>query len=192
MIKIKDKKKFLIFLILLVGLCLSGIYIVKEIVEFKFGKVGDRNLINDPTYQEGVGKLSEGDFEEASKILEESLEKNSNSPQNKKMLAISYYNQEEYDKAEEIFQDLLEEDKKNDYVYYNSLANIYRDKKKFEEAVEYYEKAIEANDKYETAYQNLAILYLYEMESKQVEKAEEVISRGIKNIPDSEILKKMQ
>jgi tetratricopeptide (TPR) repeat protein len=72
---------------------------------------------------------------------------------------VSQYNQKNYEEAEKNFKKLLDRDAENKFSYFNSLANLYRDKSDHDKAIEYYEKAIEANPKYEKAYINLAILY---------------------------------
>lgn len=190
MIKIKNKKKFSLFLVVSVCFIASGFYLIKKIGDLREDK--KEVFVEDQAYNEGMDKISEGDFESASKILEESLKEDSNNPQKLKMLAVSQYNEKKYEEAEENFKKLLEEDEENDFVYYNSLANIYRDQEKYEEAIESYQSSIEANDKYETAYQNLAIMYLYELETPDSEKAQEIIEKGLENIPESEALKRMQ
>lgn len=189
MIKIKDKKKFIIFLIISFCFILSGVYLVFELVNLNKNKI--EKITENKYYEDGISKLSEGDFDLASESLEKAVAEDNN-PEKIKMLAISQYNQKKYEEAENNFKRLVEDDKVNEFFYYNSLANIYRDQKKYEEAVEYYEKSLENNPQFETAYQNLAILYLYEITPRNNEKAQEVIERGLKNIPESEVLKKMK
>lgn len=191
MVEIKDRKKFGIFLIALICFVISGFYLIKKIADLKNSDEDD-SIINEQAYNEGINKISEGDFESASKILEESLKKDADNHQKLKMLAVSQYNEKKYKEAEENFKKLLKADSENNFVYYNSLANIYRDQKSYEEAIENYQKAIEANNQYETAYQNLAILYLYELENPDLEKAQEIIEKGLENIPGSEALKRMR
>jgi tetratricopeptide (TPR) repeat protein len=191
MIKIKDKKKFGFFVVILICFLFSGVYLFKKVGDWKENRSNQKasSMENDPDYNESMNKISEGDFESASKILEESLKEDSNNSQKLKMLAISQYNEKKYDEAENNFKKLLEEDKESSFIYYNSLANIYRDKEKYDEAIEYYEKAVEANPEYETAYLNLAILY--KIEKQDLDKYEEIIQRGLEKIPESEALKKM-
>jgi len=191
MIKVKNKKKFSIFLLIVLCFFASGAYLIFIAVGLLRGDSEESKPELGATYQEGVAKLSEGDFESASDYLEKSIEEDS-SPEKIKMLAVSQYNQKKYTEAEANFEKLLKEDKENSHIYYNSLANIYRDQGDFEKAIEYYEKSIKEKKDYETAYQNLAILYLYEIEPADEEKANEVISRGLEEIPESEVLKKMQ
>jgi len=184
MIKIKNKNKFLIFIIFLVAFILSGFYLFNRIIKLK-----NTPKKVDDMYAAGIESINEGDFNSATEILSRAVEEDENSVEKLKMLAVSQYNQKNYDEAEENFQKLLEKDVKNSFSYFNSLANIYRDKGEFEKAVEYYEKAIEIDLQYETAYINLAILYKTEMQ--EAEKAREVIERGLENIPESENLNKM-
>jgi len=184
-----NNKKFIIFIVAVICLVLSGIYLVKKISELRSSPEID--LAEDSLYQEGVSKITEGDFDSATEILEDSL-KEGEDPDKMKMLAISLYNQKDYDEAEKYFKKLLKIDEENKFLYYNSLANVYRDQKDFEKAIEYYEKSIEANNQFETAYQNLAVLYLYEIDPHEPEKAREVVGRGLENIPESEVLQKMK
>ncbi len=192
MIKIKDKKKFGFFLIILICFLLSGVYLFKKVGDWKEyrknQKMTNSNEFDDD-YKESMGKISEGDFESASKILEKSLKQDSDNSQKLKMLAISQYNEKKYDEAEKKFNKLLKEDGDNDFIYFNSLANIYRDQKNYEKSVDHYQKAIEANPKYETAYLNLAILYKIELQD--LDKYKEIIERGLAEIPESETLGKM-
>jgi len=189
MIKVKNKKKFIVFIIISICFLLSGIYLVFALVNLK--KNNPKKVAGNQYYQEGISQLSEGNFDSASESLEKAV-KEDNDPEKIKMLAVSQYNQKKYEEAESNFKKLVEEDEVNKSFYYNSLANIYRDQKKYEEAVDYYEKSLENNPQYETAYQNLAILYLYEITPRDNEKAQEVIERGLKNIPESEVLNKMK
>lgn len=187
MIKIRDKKRFFVFIIFLMAFLGSGFYLFSKIGEIRkqFGEKSENGF-----YQTGVIKINEGDFESASEILEQVVREDQNSSEKLKMLAISQYNQQNYQEAEINFNKLLEKDKENNFSYYNSLANIYRDQGESDKAVEYYEKAIEANSKYETAYLNLAILY--KMEKEKMEECKEVVERGLRELPESEALKALE
>jgi len=189
MIKIKNKKKFIIFAVILACFLASGVYLVTKIINLS--EKSEESPEKNESYQEGISKLSEGDFDSASEFLEKAVNEDSD-PEKIKMLAVSQYNQKNYDEAEKNFEKLIKEDKDNASIYYNSLANIYRDKKEFEKSIEYYQKSIDIDPKYETAYQNLAILYLYEIDPRDPEKAKEIIEQGLENLPDSDVLKKMQ
>jgi tetratricopeptide (TPR) repeat protein len=101
---------------------------------------------------------------------------------------VSQYNQKNYEEAEKNFKKLLDRDAENKFSYFNSLANLYRDKSDHDKAIEYYEKAIEANPKYEKAYINLAILYKDQFQD--FDKYEEIMKRGLENISESQDLKK--
>jgi len=167
----------------------SGYYLVKKIIDIN--KNPENIVEENKSYQEGITKLSEGDFDSASEFLEKAVEDDSN-PEKIRMLAVSQYNQKNYDEAEKNFKKLIKEDQDNSFSYYNNLANVYRDQKKFEEAIEYYQKSIEVNPQYETAYQNLAILYLYEIDPRDPDKAQEVVAEGLESIPESDVLSRMQ
>jgi tetratricopeptide (TPR) repeat protein len=188
MIKIKNKKKFSIFLLVLVAFVWSGFYLVDRIKNLRDASNGNSKV--DEAYNAGMIKINSGDFESASEILEQAVKEDQNSPEKLKMLAISQYNQKKYQEAEANFNKLLEKDEANNFSYFNNLANIYRDQKDFEKAVDYYEKAIASNPKYETAYLNLAILY--KIEQQKMDEYKNVVERGLKEIPESEALKAME
>lgn len=189
MIKIRDKKRFFVFVFFLLAFIWSGFYLFSKVKNLK-DETDTGIKPGEEAYEVGMMKINEGDFNSASEILEQAVKEDQNSSEKLKMLAISQYNQQNYQEAEANFNKLLEKDKENNFSYYNSLANIYRDQGELDKAVEYYEKAIEANSKYETAYLNLAILY--KMEKEKIEEYQEVVERGLKELPESEALKALE
>jgi tetratricopeptide (TPR) repeat protein len=181
-IKISNKKKF-VFAVALVVFFASSL-------GYYFYLKKDPNK-KDQIAVEGVEDLSKEGFDKAAEKFEKAL-KEDRSPHNLKMLAISRYNQGKLEEAEKHFKELLEKDEGKSYEYYNSLGNIYRDKGELEEALKYYEEAIEKKSDYEQAYQNLVILCLYEKNPPQIDKAEEFIKKGMKNIPKSKNIKNFE
>lgn len=188
--KIQNKKRFAIFIIMVVCFLLSGVYLAKKIIDFREASK-EANESND-SRQEEVNELSEESPEVTGEVLEETVVEGGSELEQMKELAVFQYDQKKYEESEANFKKLLEEDPENAFAHYNSLANIYRDQEKIEKAIEYYQKAIEDNPEYEIAYQNLALFYLYAISPQEIKKAQAVVAQGLENLPDSEVLKKLQ
>ncbi|MFO7807624.1 MAG: tetratricopeptide repeat protein [Candidatus Moraniibacteriota bacterium] len=181
---IKNKKRFTLFIAVVIFLGSSlGYYFYLN----KSPKIsGVKNE------QVDIQKsMSSGNFDEATRALKERVKKD-DSLDNLKMLAVSQYNQGDFKGAKKNFEKLIERDEINVYEYYNSLGNIYRDQKKPQKAEENYKKAIEAKPDYETAYQNLVILYLYEITPREKEKAKDVIDKGLEKNPESDKIENLE
>jgi tetratricopeptide (TPR) repeat protein len=182
--RIKNKKRFTLFVAVVVFLGSSlGYYFYLN-----------KNPIINGVKNEQVDvqkSMSSGNFDEAVEVLKERVKEN-DSPNNLKMVAVSQYNQGDFKAAKKNFQKLVDNGGDNVYEYHNSLGNIYRDQNEFQKAEDSYKKAIDLKNDYETAYQNLVILYLYEMTPPEKEKAQEIIKKGLEENPDSKKIKNLK
>ncbi|MEI8103715.1 MAG: tetratricopeptide repeat protein [Candidatus Moraniibacteriota bacterium] len=138
-------------------------------------------------YQAGLENFSKGNFKEAIDLMEKNNQ-GANDPNALFKLAVSYYNQKEYDKSIEYYKKVLELDSSNSLAY-NGLANVYRDQNNKDKAVENYKKSIEINPTFALAYSNLAIMLMDLGENKE---AGDIIEDGLKNVPNSPELKNVE
>lgn len=149
--------------------------------------IDKKNNAKQSDYQAGLDNFSKGNFKEAIDLIEKNNQGKSD-PDSLFKLAVSYYNQKDYDKSIEYYEKILKLDS-NNALAYNGLANVYRDQKNEEKAVENYKKAIEINPTFALAYSNLAIMYIDLGEKKE---AGETIENGLKNVPNSPELKNVE
>ncbi|MFW5885179.1 MAG: tetratricopeptide repeat protein [Patescibacteria group bacterium] len=175
-IKIKNHKRFIIFILLALFLC------VTPMIYFYFKQ---------DNFQEkksrGMESLSKGDFEEAIENFDQIKSKDEDVLFN---LAVSHYNKKNYEKAEYFYEEILKQDPKN-VLAYNGIGNMYRDKKNYEKARENYEKAISVKPNFIASYSNLAMMLL---NNEKKEEASAVLEKGLENNADSsgsEKLKKL-
>jgi len=161
---------FVIVSLVVAGMFLFQRYVVRE---------------REETLQEGLEKFSQGEFREASELLEAGGVEGVDDPSALLKLGASYYNQRKYDEAISAYEKAVSLDDRNT-VAYNSLGNAYRDKQESDRAIAMYRKAIETDPKFPLAYSNLAILL---MDSGNREEARSVVDEGLSVIPDSQELK---
>ena len=134
----------------------------------------------------GIQSFANGDFEKSVEHLENSGEKEN--PDTLLKLAVSYYNEKNYEKAQENYKKAIKVDPDN-FTAYNGLGNLYRDENNNDKAEEYYRKALELNETYVLAYSNLAIMFI---DNGQLDEARNIIEKGLQKIPDSTTLKNVQ
>ncbi len=148
-----------------------------------------RGKIKEMDYQKGIENLSKGNFDEASKNFE-SASAGKNETDALYKLAVSKYNQKDFQGAIIAYQKALEKKPDNAAVY-NGLANLYRDQKNFPLATENYQKAVGADSAYVVSYSNWAIMLFDE---GKLDEAKKIVDAGLeKNTGNSELenLKKM-
>jgi len=92
---------------------------------------------------------------------------------------------EEWEKAEEIYQRLVEVLPQEKTIYFN-LGNVYFQKGEYLKAEEAYKKAIALDKNFGDAYNNLAYLYL--KTKKNLKEAEELIKKAIDIEPKKDYL----
>jgi tetratricopeptide (TPR) repeat protein len=97
-------------------------------------------------------------YKEKLPALEAAVKKDSTDQKVRREYAIALYASGDLEKAKEQY---LAELKSNDSdaVTYNNLGNIYRQQKKFDDAIQMYEKSIKLDEKNINAYLNLGHLY---------------------------------
>jgi len=100
---------------------------------------------------------------------------------------IFYYNQKDYEKAEEYFRKVIKLNN-NSAEGYNNLGIVLYMKNKKEEAISMLKKALIINPKYSEAYRNL--FYILK-DLGRVNEAKEVIITGIRHLPNDESLKRI-
>lgn len=177
-IVITDFRPLIIFGLML-GLSAWGIW---KYWNYHSGKKAAQN------YEQGVKDLSEGNFSEAEKKLEESIRNGNDATDPLIKLGVSKYNQKDYAGAIEAYQKVLEKDPLNATAG-NSLGNVYRDQKDFKKAQEQYEKTIQANPSFAPSYANLSIMLL---DLGQKKEAQEIVRQGLERIPGSIELKNIE
>jgi tetratricopeptide (TPR) repeat protein len=131
-------------------------------------------------YEWGVRNLSEGKFDEASKNFEQASS-GKNETEALYRLAVSKYNQKDFEGAIVAYQKSLERQPQNAPAY-NGLANLYRDQKNYTLAEQYYSKAVEINSAYVVAYSNWVIML---MDSGRREEAKKISTQSLEKNPKS-------
>ncbi|MBU1082974.1 tetratricopeptide repeat protein [Patescibacteria group bacterium] len=104
-------------------------------------------------------------------------------------IAVEYYKNGDLVKAEEQYKAVVKSNPR-DWFSWNGLANVYREKGKYELAEEAYLKAIDINRKFEQAYRNIYVLY-YVWSGEDADKiyeAEDILVQGVRYLPKSEIV----
>jgi tetratricopeptide (TPR) repeat protein len=148
-----------------------------------------RGRMRELNYQQGLDNLSKGKFDEASKNFENaSAGKNEADVLYK--LAVSKYNQKDFQGAIDAYQKALQKKPDNAPVF-NGLANLYRDQKNFPLATEYYQKAVGADSSYVVSYSNWSIMLFDE---GKLDEAKKIVDTGLeKNSGNAELenLRKM-
>lgn len=136
-------------------------------------------------YDQGMQALKDGDFNTAADKLARSIKNGNDGTEPLLKLAISKYNQRDYEGAIGIYMKILESDPLN-VTANNGLGNVYRDQKNYDKAQEQYEKVIQIEPSFIPAYANLSIMLLDLGRQKE---AKDVIQRGLNNAPESTDLK---
>jgi len=137
-----------------------------------------RSKMKELDYERGLENLSKGNFEEASKNFENaSAGKNEADALYK--LAVSKYNQKDFQGAVEAYQKALDKKPENAPVL-NGLANLYRDQKNIPLAQEYYQKAVGIDNSYVVSFSNWAIML---MDNGDIAGAKKIVAQGLEKNP---------
>lgn len=160
------KFRFLIFLVIIFSTVFYHFYLRSKLQEMR--------------YKRGLTELSQGKFDEAAKNFEKAAS-GKNETDALYQLAVSKYNQKDFEGAIASYQSVITKDPKNAPAY-NGLGNIYRDQKNYSEAEKNYKEAISINPSYIAAYSNWAIML---MDIGKIEEAKKVVSEGLEKNPTS-------
>jgi tetratricopeptide (TPR) repeat protein len=110
------------------------------------------------SYQAAIAILKQGKVAEAIKQLEQLSIKAPKLEFIFTNLGLAYFNQKDYEKAEQAFQQAIALNDQ-DAIAFNHLGVIHRMRGQFREARQTYQTAININSKYAQAHLNLGILY---------------------------------
>lgn len=129
--------------------------------------------------RDGNKKYSEGKYEEAEKIYEQALEKNTASNIGKFNKADALYKQEKYEEAAQQFGNVAQNtsDKNLKAQAYHNLGNSFLQSQKLKEAVDSYKNALRANPNDEDTRKNLA----YAMKMLQEQQQQKQNEKNDKN-----------
>lgn len=139
-----------------------------------------RNKLQEFNYNRGLDNLSQGNFDEAAKNFEKAAS-GKNETDALYQLAVSKYNQKDFEGAISAYQSVIEKDSLNAPAF-NGLGNIYRDQKNYSQAEESYKAAISVNSSYIAAYSNWAIML---MDNNRIDDAKKVLNEGLEKNPIS-------
>ncbi len=131
-------------------------------------------------YKRGLENLSKGNFDKAAGNFEIAAS-GANEIDALYKLAVSKYNQKDFEGAIEAYQKVLEKNPQYS-LGYNGLGNLYRDQKNYDKAEENYKKAIENDDSFTIAYSNWAIMLI---DTGQPEQAKKIVADGLEKNPQS-------
>lgn len=134
-------------------------------------------------YEWGLQNLEEGRFDEAAANFERASS-GENEVGAKYKLAVSKYNQKDFEGAAEAYEEVLRKDPRNADAL-NGLGNIYRDQRNFSKAQDSYRKASLSSNGYVAAYSNWAIML---MDEGKLGEAKEVIRNGLEKNPQNKEL----
>lgn len=137
-----------------------------------------RSKLQELRYERGLANLSQGNFDEAAKNFEKAAS-GKNETDALYQLAVSKYNQKDFEGSISSYQSVLEKDPQNAPAY-NGLGNIYRDQKNYSQAEENYKAAISANSSYVAAYSNWTIML---MDTDKINEAKRVLAEGLEKNP---------
>ncbi len=179
--KIKGGKRKTIFSTILILLILGGCVFFAW--KWRISYVARKN-------QE---KFLSGISAEDQKKLKELADKaKSGKPEDLLPYASMQYTVRDLSGSEKTYQDLIAKNKDNKGLvafYQNNLGNVYRDEKKFDEAIKAYRAAIESNPQEKTSYINLGNLYQYYLSDRgNAKTVYEEAEKNISNSPDVEVL----
>lgn len=131
-------------------------------------------------YKRGLENLSKGYFDKATNNFE-IASSSENEIDLLYKLAVSKYNQKDFDGAIAAYEKVLEKDPKYS-LGYNGLGNLYRDQKSYDKAEYNYKKAIEYDNSFTISYLNWAIMLI---DNGQPEQAKKIVSDGLEKNPQS-------
>lgn len=123
------------------------------------------------------------DYENADKIAEELLDIDEENVEARYIKALCLTRFDEYKKAEQILDKLIQEDKKNTARYYYALGRVQKRQGNYTSAIELFQVAIMKKRKYLSPYRELAECYIL---LEQMENANSAIENA-KKIDDSNI-----
>ena len=130
--------------------------------------------------------------EDQKKLKELADKAKSGKPEDLLPYASMQYTVRDLSGSEKTYQDLIAKNKDNKGLiafYQNNLGNVYRDEKKFDEAIKAYRAAIESNAQEKTSYINLGNLYQYYLSDRgNAKTVYEEAEKNISNSPDIEVL----
>jgi len=103
--------------------------------------------------------------------------------------ALEYYQRNELDEAQSRFESIVKAHPRDWYAW-TFLGNVYRDENKYGEAETAYLKSLNINPRFEQGYRNAYIFYYVwsHDDPDQLQKAEELLLKGLKSLPKSEII----
>ncbi|HEU4913897.1 MAG TPA: tetratricopeptide repeat protein [Candidatus Saccharimonadales bacterium] len=117
--------------------------------------------------------------------LADAVKKDGNDPKARQEYAVALYATGDVGQAKEQYEAQLKL-ASNDATLRNNLGNVYRDLGDYEKAIDSYQKSIDINKKQTNAYINLANLYLYTLDKKDL--AVQVYRDALRNNPDNQDL----
>ena len=130
--------------------------------------------------------------EDQKKLKELADKAKSGKPEDLLPYASMQYTVRDLSGSEKTYQDLIAKNKDNKGLiafYQNNLGNVYRDEKKFDEAIKAYRAAIESNAQEKTSYINLGNLYQYYLGDTEKAKATyEDAAKKLSNAADIYVL----
>jgi len=126
---------------------------VKAVVRRMLHTIEDEETL----YLSSVLLYQIGDFKGSKKLIEKAMKEN-NTPDYWIVLGNVYFGMEEYDKAEECYNEALRIDPMNEEAW-NNKGFLYFTQSKFDMALNCYEKAIEINPSYRQAWYNKGYTY---------------------------------
>lgn len=100
------------------------------------------------------------EYEEASQVAEQLIDIDTQNIEARYVKALCLTRFDEYSKAKEILNNLLEEDKENVARYYYALGRIQKKQGKYDNAIDYFQMAIINKRKYLSPYRELAECYI--------------------------------
>jgi tetratricopeptide (TPR) repeat protein len=146
-----------------------------------------RGKLRQKNYEDGLKNLSEGRFDMATENLKK-VSSGENELDALYKLAVSKYNQKDFEGAIAGYTSVIEKDPQN-YLAYNGLGNVYRDQKSYSQAQENYQKAFQNNPSFVSAYANLAIM---QSDMGKGDEVRETIEDGLRNNPDNKELNNLK
>jgi tetratricopeptide (TPR) repeat protein len=156
--------------------------------KFQFQLVAEMEPDNAAAWQQLLDlSLKLQDSEEMIRLCTKCIELFPDAPEYYFYLGIGYYQEENYPKALEAYQEGLRvtpaENRELQSTFHGQTGDLYHQMKQHEKAYEAYEKALELNDKNIVVLNNYA--YFLSLENKDLKKAERMSAQCIKLEPDN-------
>jgi tetratricopeptide (TPR) repeat protein len=156
--------------------------------KFQFQLVTEMEPDNAAAWQQLLDlSLKSQDSREVIRLCTKCIELFPDAPEYYFYLGIGYYQEDNYPKALEVYQEGLQvvppENKELKSTFYGQIGDIHHQAKQQEKAYEAYEKALELNDRNIMVLNNYA--YFLSLENKDLKKAERMSAQCIKLEPDN-------